>query len=153
MIDGTTAQATELATPAIEKPAAETVVDDNEGFLPQVGDEEPETDETEEIEGEGDEETEEGEGETDTAEVELNGEKYKVPAALKDAFLMQADYTRKTQEVAEVRKTAEATNANGGRRGSSRVTTETLLANAAKGILPESDEDMQRLVKARKGLK
>ena len=108
MIDGTTAQATELATPAIEKPAAETVVDDNEGFLPQVEDEEPETDETEEIEGEGDEETEEVDGEPDTTEVELNGEKYKVPAALKDAFLMQADYTRKTQEVAEVRKTAEA---------------------------------------------
>jgi len=108
MIDGTTAQATELATPAIEKPAAETVVDDNEGFLPQVEDEEPETDETEEIEGEGDEETEEVDGEPDTAEVELNGEIYKIPAALKDAFLMHKDYTQKSQINAEIKKTAEA---------------------------------------------
>ena len=42
-----------------------------------------------------------------TEEVELDGKKYAIPAALKDKFLMQQDYTRKTQEVAELRKAAE----------------------------------------------
>jgi len=106
MFEGELAQAAELATPAIEKPVTATVEDD-EGFLPQVGDDEAELEEANEDEAEG-EETEEESGEPETAEVELNGEKYKVPAALKDAFLMQADYTRKTQAVAETRKIAEA---------------------------------------------
>lgn len=106
MFEGELAQAAELATPAIEKPVTAPVEDD-EGFLPQVGDDEAELEEANEDEAEG-EETEEESGEPETAEVELNGEKYKVPAALKDAFLMQADYTRKTQEVAETRKIAEA---------------------------------------------
>ena len=44
----------------------------------------------------------------DSEEVEYEGEKFKVPAKLKDALLRQADYTRKTQEVAEVRRQAEA---------------------------------------------
>lgn len=38
------------------------------------------------------------------AEVEIDGEVYQVPAKLKDGFLRQADYTRKTQEVAEMRR-------------------------------------------------
>ena len=42
-----------------------------------------------------------------TEEIELDGKKYAIPAALKDSFLRQADYTRKTQEVAELRKAAE----------------------------------------------
>ena len=42
-----------------------------------------------------------------TEEVEIDGKKYAIPAALKDKFLMQQDYTRKTQEVAELRKAAE----------------------------------------------
>lgn len=44
----------------------------------------------------------------DEEEVEYEGEKYKVPAKLKDALLRQSDYTRKTQEVAEIRRQAEA---------------------------------------------
>jgi hypothetical protein len=43
------------------------------------------------------------------AEVEIDGKTYKLPPELKDGFLRQADYTRKTQEVAEIRKAAEAT--------------------------------------------
>lgn len=46
--------------------------------------------------------------EPEFAEIEVNGKKYNVPPELKDGFLMQADYTRKTQEVAEIRKAAEA---------------------------------------------
>lgn len=41
-------------------------------------------------------------------EVEINGKKYAVPPDLKDGYMMQADYTKKTQEVAEMRKSAEA---------------------------------------------
>jgi hypothetical protein len=44
----------------------------------------------------------------DSVEVEYEGEKVKVPAKVKDALLRQADYTRKTQEVAETRKAIEA---------------------------------------------
>lgn len=36
----------------------------------------------------------------DTVEVELNGLKYRVPAALKDGYMMNADYTLKTQDLA-----------------------------------------------------
>jgi hypothetical protein len=44
----------------------------------------------------------------DVAEIEYDGETYQVPKSLKDAFLRQQDYTRKTQEVAEHRKAVEA---------------------------------------------
>jgi hypothetical protein len=40
----------------------------------------------------------------DTAEIEHNGQCYRVPKPLKGAFLMHADYTRKTQDVAEQRR-------------------------------------------------
>jgi len=40
----------------------------------------------------------------DTAEIEHDGQTYRVPKALKGAFLMHADYTRKTQDVAEQRR-------------------------------------------------
>jgi hypothetical protein len=43
----------------------------------------------------------------ESEEIEFEGKAYKVPKELKDAFLRQADYTRKTQEVAETRKTVE----------------------------------------------
>jgi hypothetical protein len=45
----------------------------------------------------------------DAEEIEHEGQRYKVPKALKGAFLMHSDYTRKTQELAEQRKEAEAT--------------------------------------------
>lgn len=45
--------------------------------------------------------------EAEDEEIDYEGEKYKVPKKLKDAFLRQADYTRKTQEVAEQRKSIE----------------------------------------------
>src|SRR4051812_34876614 len=44
----------------------------------------------------------------DTFEVELDGQVHTLPAALKGAFLRQADYTRKTQELAEHRRALEA---------------------------------------------
>jgi hypothetical protein len=41
-------------------------------------------------------------------EIEHEGRKYLVPKALKPLLLMQADYTRKTQEVAEQRRAVMA---------------------------------------------
>jgi len=83
----------------------------------------PEVEELPEVEAETEDTTEETELDEDgnpvegpeeepaeeTAEVVKDGKTYKVPAALKDERLMHADYTRKTQEVAELRKSVEAT--------------------------------------------
>jgi hypothetical protein len=44
----------------------------------------------------------------DSEEIEHEGRKYLVPRALKPLMLMQADYTRKTQEVAEQRRAVQA---------------------------------------------
>lgn len=46
--------------------------------------------------------------EDDSEEVEVDGVKHKIPKALKPALMMQADYTRKTQELAEDRKAVQA---------------------------------------------
>ncbi|MCR5879428.1 hypothetical protein [Phenylobacterium sp. J367] len=46
--------------------------------------------------------------EPETLEIELDGQVYEIPAALKGAFLRQADYTRKTQDLAEQRRAVEA---------------------------------------------
>lgn len=51
-------------------------------------------------------ETAEGQQESDF-EVEWNGATHKVPAALKDAFFGQKDYTQKTQALAEDRRTLD----------------------------------------------
>jgi hypothetical protein len=79
------------------------------------GDEaEPEAVEAVETEDEGDDEApEEIEAQEDAdeaseyVEVEYDGRIYEVPNELKDALLRQDDYTRKTQEVAESRKSVE----------------------------------------------
>lgn len=49
-----------------------------------------------------------GEPEVEYAEIERGGKKYQVPKELEAEFLMQGDYTRKTQEVAAQRKELEA---------------------------------------------
>lgn len=56
------------------------------------------------------------------------------------------------KERAEVRQSAAATNTAPARRGTSQVTTESLLEDAKKGIMPENDADINRLVDARLGL-
>jgi len=55
-----------------------------------------------------DEQSDQEPAETPTEEIDWEGEKFAIPAKLKDAFLRQADYTRKTQELAEVRRSIEA---------------------------------------------
>lgn len=76
-----------------EQPAEETTAETE-------GDETPET-ETEGADAEPQE--------PETVEIEFDGETFNIPAKLKAGFMMNADYTRKTQEVAEIRKEAEAT--------------------------------------------
>lgn len=46
----------------------------------------------------------------------------------------------------EVRTSANATNTSSARRASSKQSDEALLANAAKGIVPESDKEIRRLI-------
>lgn len=46
--------------------------------------------------------------EDDSEEIEKEGQKYRIPKALKGELMMHADYTRKTQAVAEERKALEA---------------------------------------------
>lgn len=65
------------------------------------------TDDQANVETEG-EEAEAPEPEEETEEVEWDGKKYAVPKPLKAGLMMQADYTRKTQEVAEERKALAA---------------------------------------------
>lgn len=67
-----------------------------------------ETYETEDSEQELDEDGNPLEEPDETVELDVNGKKFKVPKELKDGFLMQADYTRKTQELAEQRRAVEA---------------------------------------------
>jgi len=56
-------------------------------------------------------------------------------------------------EKKEVRNVAEGTHTGGGTRGSGKMSDEKLMENASKGIMPESDEDMSRLVSLRRGKK
>lgn len=48
-------------------------------------------------------------------------------------------------ESAESRKVADGTNVGGGKRGNAKVTDESLVEDANKGIFPENDADMKRL--------
>lgn len=83
-------------------------------LVPDVGTSEPETQAVEasaEAEAPAQETDEQPEAEADDGFVELEleeGEKYRVPQKLKDSFLRQSDYTRKTQEVATLQKQAQA---------------------------------------------
>lgn len=67
----------------------------------------PEDEGTEESVAPDADEQDESEPEDGFVEAEYEGKTYKVPAELKDALLRNADYTRKTQEVAELRRATE----------------------------------------------
>lgn len=61
--------------------------------------------------------------------IEFEGEQYQVPAALKGGFMMQADYTRKTQETAERARQLESREAEINQRA--EATEEELNDRAA----------------------
>lgn len=92
-----------------EQPANDTAVTD--APLPQdvsteietEADEQPEA----EIEDEGGEDAPQPEPVEETEEVEFEGQKFKVPKAVKQGLMRQADYTRKTTEVAQLRQALE----------------------------------------------
>lgn len=108
MDEGTQTLVPEQEAPAIEAPAVDEPVE--LGNEPEAAEA---TDQTEETAPEGSEAAEEAEEEPqadpehELAEIELNGKKYQIHPDLRDGFLMHADYTRKTQEVAAMRKEAE----------------------------------------------
>lgn len=66
------------------------------------------SEEVEVAEAEVEPEAEAGDDRADWSEIEVDGEVWLAPPALKSAFLRQADYTRKTQELAEQRRRVEA---------------------------------------------
>lgn len=103
--DETNTPAIEPATPTIEANAPETEIEKEEGPIDLNSLDETETDNAPE---DGTEAVTEGLLEPEYADVEYDGKVYQVPPNLKEAFLRQQDYTRKTQEVAEIRKQAEA---------------------------------------------
>lgn len=61
--------------------------------------------ETQEAEAGGENETTQ---QPEEVEVEIEGEKYLVPKKISDRFIQHADYTRKTQDLAEMRRVAAA---------------------------------------------
>ena len=76
------------------------------------GEEEKETPETEEpveqtAEAEG-EDQEEVQAQPEEVEVEIDGETYLVPKKISERFIQQADYTRKTRDLAEMRRALSA---------------------------------------------
>src|SRR5436190_11305948 len=71
--------------------------------------------ETDGLDPESGPESEEGDQDADgnqLEDIEHEGRTYQVPRALKGALMMHADYTRKTQELAEERRAAEAERAD-----------------------------------------
>jgi hypothetical protein len=100
----------DVTNPDTEVTDAETVEDDFEAFEQQA-----DADEAEEITEADDDDNPDESPETDEVkddepdgleDIEIDGKTYKVP---KDAALRQADYTRKTQELAEKRNVVDAT--------------------------------------------
>lgn len=73
----------------------------------QLADEEELSAEAPNEEDTAEEQSEESEPDDDLVDTEYEGKTYKVPKELKDALLRQSDYTRKTQEVADMRKATE----------------------------------------------
>ena len=57
------------------------------------------------------------------------------------------------QLIEENKRVSEASNTGSARRGTSKISDETLIENARKGILPESDADTRRLVQIRKNFR
>ena len=63
---------------------------------------------TDDSDSEGDSEDDESDvDELRFVEIEIDGKKYEVPEELKDGYLMQADYTRKTQSLKDYQKEVE----------------------------------------------
>lgn len=78
-----------------EKPSEEVAPEEVEDEAPEEDEDQPEAELSDEQPAEGEE------------EVEIDGEKYRVPKKVAEAAMRQQDYTKKTQEVAEQRRSVE----------------------------------------------
>lgn len=74
--------------------------------------------------------------------------KISVAEALKSSVIKQT-----LAEKSEQRKIANATFTGTSKRATTKVSDETLLSNAKKGIMPDSEEDIERLFEIRHNLK
>lgn len=86
--------------------------------------------------------------EDDTEEIEHEGQFYRIPKPLKGAFLMNADYTRKTQELAEHRRRLQGERAEFDRRRESlrgRAADEARLEAVAEDIAELESLDWEGL--------
>lgn len=94
----------------------------------------PDEVESQDVLNEGQQDTIVGEDEVidDFEEIEHEGKQYKVPKELKSAIMKNADYTQKTQEIAETRRTLEAEKAafQASQRLQSEVYQEAVKARA-----------------------
>jgi hypothetical protein len=82
----------------------------------------------------------EPQGQPDLVEVEDDkGQKVKIPSALKDAFLRQADYTRKTQEIAKERAAAQQE-----RQALQRLTQQASQVGEYQAALKQIDVQLQQ---------
>jgi hypothetical protein len=101
--------------------AGEAVQDDGEAAIAaalekRFGGGEPEAEEGADVEKPGTEQeatagqepAEGAETQSEEVEVEIEGEKYLVPKKISDRFIQHADYTRKTQDLAELRRATSA---------------------------------------------
>lgn len=88
---------------------------------------------------------------------EMDIEKVQEIAKLKGVSISEAIKLPLTKQIladeVEQRQTASAANVGGSKRGSGKVPDDVLLNNASKGNLPDNDDDLERLIKLRKGIK
>lgn len=93
-----------------DAPPADDVADEDEGDPAEDDtDDDADADEAEEGDEDGDEDGDEAdEADATLKTIKFGGKEYVVPAELEDGFMMKADHTRKTTELAEARKEIEA---------------------------------------------
>lgn len=90
-------------------PEADDEQPDTDSPLPDDDDEGEDDDESDEVANDDEQDApDEPKLKADLTEIEQDGKKYAVPTALKDSFLRQADYTRKTQELSGERAQVQA---------------------------------------------
>lgn len=134
------------------KPApAPKVADNDTGAAPADTDDEASfvgaDDPQDEVEAEQGDEA--GDGETDDEdakadefeEIEVGGKKHKLPKELKPLLMMQQDYTRKTQEVAETRRALESQAEQVKARDAAIAQQAELLPKVAKHLADISNID------------
>ena len=107
-------------------------------------------DELDTVETEGDDDTLEGEAdepEEETFELEKDGKQFRIPAALKDEIMLRADYTRKTQEVAEQRKALETQITEASKASDEEVNTRAALVAVDAALAQYQNVDWNALEK------